>query len=330
MKSRTAATVEITRGGWVESAHTVDIVVADADGYIVSVWGEAERLIFPRSSVKALQALPLIESGASQAYGFDDAQLALACASHNGEDVHVDCATDMLRKSGLSSACLECGAQLPRFPEDQVKLKDGATPTHNNCSGKHAGFLAFANHSGMQTKGYIDISHPVQGAIAGVMEEVCDHPHRADNHGIDGCSIPTYTMPLKKLAIAFAKFGVGNDRNIIRSRAMLTLRDACMKHPEMVAGSKRVCTQLMQALGTRAFVKVGAEGIYTASLPELGFGIAMKTRDGNYRACELAVSTVISRYLELTEPQTQAMKPLLEPVIKNWNNMEVGTARISL
>lgn len=327
MKTNSAAVVEVTRGGRVESMHLVDIIVADAAGNIVSVWGEREQRTFPRSAIKSLQALPLIESGAADACGFESRHLALACASHNGEPVHVEAAREMLARTGIEATCLECGAQLPRWPEDQANLVTAGveySSIHNNCSGKHSGFLAFARHSGIELPGYVKFGHPVQKEIAGVLESVTGARHGEDNYGIDGCSIPTFEIPLENLAVAYAKFGVGEDAGRERGKAMLRLRDACLAHPEMVAGKKRVCTQLMQALGNRAFVKVGAEGVYTASLPELGYGIAMKARDGNFRAVEVAVSSIISDVLELNEKETAEMKPLVNPVLKNWNGIEVG------
>ena len=330
MKSHAAAIIEITRGNWVESAHAVDIVVADAEGTLIAAWGETQRLIFPRSSIKAFQALPLVESGAAEAYGFESRHLALACASHNGEQIHVDCVSEMLDRAGITAACLECGAQWPQAPEDQTNPRAAPLPIHNTCSGKHAGFLAFARHTGLATKGYVGLEHPVQREVANVMEKISGHPHRADNHGIDGCSVPTFTLPLHKLAIAFAKFGIGDDPEPLRSCAMIRLRDACVRHPDMVAGANRLCTRLMQVLGRRALVKVGAEGVYTASLPELGIGIAMKAHDGSLRAVELAVSALVAQYLELNERETQAMQPLLRPVVKNCTGMEVGLARIIL
>ncbi|MEM9278202.1 MAG: asparaginase, partial [Pseudomonadota bacterium] len=152
----------------------------------------------------------------------------------------------------------------------------------------------------------------------------------ADNYAIDGCSIPTYQVPLHMLAIAYARFGVGENDGKERSKAMIRIRDACLAHPEMVAGDERVCTQIMQALGSRAFVKVGAEGVYTASLPELGCGIAMKARDGNFRAVEVAISTLIGELLKLDETEQASMLPIVQPVLKNWNGIEVGSMRMVL
>lgn len=332
MKHNPAAVVEITRGNSVESTHDVDIIIADHTGKILTSYGDADLHIYPRSSNKSLQALPLIESGAADAYGFEDKHLALACSSHNGQEMHVKGASEMLQKAGLDGSCLECGAQLPKHSEDIEKLAiEGVKvqPIHNNCSGKHSGFLAFAKHTGIETKGYIGIEHPVQQEIAGILESVTGAKHGADNYGIDGCSIPTYKIPLQNLAIAYAKFGVGEDASQLRSKAMVRLRDACLAHPEMVAGDKRVCTQLMQTLAKRAFVKVGAEGVYTMSLPELGLGVAMKSRDGGFRAVEVAVSQLACDLLKLDESDTKNMKPLTNPVLKNWNGIEVGTARLA-
>lgn len=332
MKHNPAAVVEITRGYSVESTHEVDIIIADHSGKVITAYGDADIHIYPRSSNKSLQALPLVESGAADAYGFEEKHLALACSSHNGQDMHVKAASEMLHKAGLDGSCLECGAQLPKYPEDQTQVmrsEGGVKPIHNNCSGKHSGFLAFAKHSGIATKGYIGFEHPVQQEIAGVLESVTDAKHGEDNYGIDGCSIPTFKIPLQKLAIAYAKFGVGDDHSPLRSKAMLRLRDACFAHPEMVAGDKRVCTQLMQALGNKAFVKVGAEGVYTMSLPELGLGIAMKSRDGGFRAVEVTVSQLACDLLELDEDGIEKMKPLTNPVLKNWNGFEVGNARLA-
>ena len=324
--------VSVTRGGFPESSHLVDAVIADENGAVVEVFGDAELALFPRSAIKALQALPLVESGAADAYGFSDAHLSLACSSHNGEPVHVDAAQTMLNLAGAEERCLECGAQLPKRPEDQAEMVRSGVRVgaiHNNCSGKHAGFVAFARHAGLPVKDYIKFEHPVQQEIASVLSAVTGSPHTVNNYGIDGCSIPTYRVPLSALAIAFARFGVGSDVSTARSRAMTRLRDACMNHPHMVAGTDRVCTQLMEALPGRVFVKVGAEGVYTASLPEKGFGIAMKARDGNFRAVEVAITDLVRRHLDLNDAERIQLDPLLNPVLRNWNGIEVGDAQMA-
>lgn len=333
MNSNSPLIIEVARGGVIESTHLVDVIVTDADSTAVNHWGNFEEWIYPRSSNKALQALPLVESGAADAFGLDDCHLALACSSHNGEPIHTAGAREILAAAGVSETCLECGAQLPKRPEDHSELvRKGiqVSAIHNNCSGKHAGFLAFAAHAGINIKGYIGINHPVQREIANTLEQVTGSVHGYDNHGIDGCSIPTFKIPLKSLAQAFARFGIGKADNPSRERAMLRLRDACMRHPEMVAGTERVCTQLMQALPGRVFVKVGAEGVYTAALPELGYGIAMKARDGSFRAVEVAVSKLAEHYLELDDLEVARLKPLTKPILKNWNGFEVGSIKAVL
>ncbi len=327
------AIVEVTRGNRVESTHEVDIVVADTGGSVVRSWGDAKREIFPRSAIKSLQALPLVESGAADAFGFKDEHLALACSSHNGEATHVEAAREMLALSGVSEICLECGAQNPHLADDFADLvRSGTAPSaiHNNCSGKHSGFLAFAKYADIPFAGYIHFDHPIQREIAATLESVIGTPHGPDNFGVDGCSIPTFTTRLDRLAVAYAKFGTGEDHNSTRSKAMIRLRDACMTHPHLVAGKKRLCTKLMQALEGRTFVKLGAEGVYTACLPEKGLGIALKARDGTLRAAEVAVCNVISEFLKLGEKEAMNAADLLSPPLVNRNDVITGKIKISL
>lgn len=324
--------VEITRGERVESHHQVDVVVTDASGSVVSAWGEPERPIFPRSAIKGLQALPLIESGAADAYGFEPHHLSLACSSHHAEPMHVKAAGEMLDQAGLDANCLECGAQPPFDLEEVRELarKDvDAGQIHNTCSGKHSGFLAVAGHQHMNTSGYVRIDHPLQKEIAGALENVTGVPHRSENHAIDGCSIPTYAIPLKNLSTAFAKFGVGEGGTSLRSSAMLRLRDACLMHPEMVSGTTGACTKLMQALGNRAFAKYGAEGVYIASLPEHGYGIALKVRDGAPRAAEVAIANIVENLLELDDAEAIRLKNLTKPILTSRSGIVVGEARVS-
>ncbi|MDJ0612920.1 MAG: asparaginase [Rhizobiaceae bacterium] len=324
--------VTVTRGGHVESTHGIDCVVTDAKGALVDAYGETDKRIFPRSAIKALQAIPLVESGAADAFGFCDKHLALACASHNGEPEHVNCAQEMLALAGLEEKCLECGAQLPKRTEDQadlVRSETTVTAIYNNCSGKHAGFVAFAKHSDLPVSDYIKLNHPVQREIAAVLTATTHSRHDEENHGIDGCSIPTYKIPLSHLASAFARFGVGEDPGPERSKAMVRLRDACMNEPFMVAGTDRVCTKLMNAVPGRVFVKVGAEGVYTASIPELGYGIAMKSRDGNFRAVEVAVANLVEKYLTLNSAEIAALKPISQAVLTNWNGFNVGLVQVA-
>jgi len=330
MKSLPPLVVEVTRSGRVESRHLVDAVIADASGKLHTLHGDAARPVFPRSSIKALQALPLVESGAADAFGFGQAEIALACASHHGEKIHVDGAAAMLTKAGLGPQCLECGAHWPRHERARNALVlAGKEPSalHNNCSGKHAGFLAFAAHSGIPTRGYVGLDHPVQKAIAATLAETTGAPHEPANHGIDGCSIPTYAIPLRNLAVAFAKFGVGEGGGPQRSKAMLRIRDACFAFPQMISGSGGADTEIMSALKGRAFTKTGAEGVYVAALPERGLGIALKARDGATRASESAVAMLIESCLNLEDAALNTLNRIRNPVLANWNSIEVGEVR---
>lgn len=342
MKSKPSAIVEVTRGHGkvehVESVHRIDMVVADAAGNVVKSWGEPSRPVFPRSAIKAIQALPLVESGAADKFGFEERHLALACSSHYGEQTQTEAAGQMLAKAGLDATCLECGAQLPYHRRDMDRLMAEGKPVtaiHNNCSGKHSGFLAFAVHQGLPVADYVKFGHPVQKKIAGAMESVTGAIHGPDNYGIDGCSIPTFEIPLDALAIAFAKLGVGEDEGKERSAAMIRLRDACLAHPEMVAGTGGFDTNLMQALKHRAFVKTGAEGVYVIAIPELGMGAALKCHDGTTRAAEVACATQVESLLQQTESglsqaEAKALKRFTNPVLKNRNAIEVGSIRALL
>lgn len=341
MKSFPSVVVEVSRGNetikHVESRHLVDIIVADASGNIVKSYGDVDRMVFPRSSIKALQALPLIESGAADAYGFEDKHLAMACASHNGEAFHASQADIMLKKAGLNHTCLECGAQLPeRIVDREALLKSGkpATALHNNCSGKHAGFLAFSKHQNIDFKNYVGFEHKVQKIIAGALEDVTGAKHSDDNFGIDGCSIPTFEIPMAKLAISYAKFGVGEDAGKERSKAMLRLRDACMAYPEMVGGTGRVDTELMSVMNGRVFSKMGAEAVYTLAIPELGIGAALKCHDGTVRAVEVACIALIESLLEasakgLSQDEASTLKRLKNPILKNWTKKVVGDIKMA-
>lgn len=319
--------IEVTRGPRVESRHAVSAVIVGSDGKVIRNYGDADTQVFPRSAIKALQALPLVESGAADAFGLEGGHIALACASHNGEHMHVEGSAQILAAAGLQPVCLECGAQPPALEADRDRLAlQGKVPEpiHNNCSGKHAGFLCFAAHAGMKAQGYSRIGHPVQKEIAGVLESITGAPHNANNHGIDGCSIPTYAIPLDRLAAGFAKFSVADDQSRARSHAMQRIMSACVDHPEMVAGTGRFDTGLMKALKGRVFTKTGAEGVFVAALPELGIGVALKAQDGATRAAEVAVAALIESLLELDESDPKLLKGFTELVLKNWNGTEVG------
>jgi L-asparaginase II len=321
---------EVTRGNMVESRHRGAAIVVDADGSVVFATGDVERPVFPRSAVKAIQALPLFESGAADRYGLTEPEIALAVASHSGEPAHAETSLAMLRKAGREASCLECGVQWPMNEAAARALsKAGLEPSalNNNCSGKHAGFVCLACGLDEDPAGYVKAGHAVQQAVRGTLEEVTGAAHSPDRMGTDGCSIPSYAVPLKSLALGFARFGTGNGFGPERARAAARIRQAVAAHPFMVAGTGRFDTRAMELLRERIFIKTGAEGIYCGALPELGYGIALKCDDGAGRAAEVAMAALIARFLPLGEAQAAAFAPLRETVLKNWNGIEVGRVR---
>jgi len=322
--------VEVLRSTLVESRHRGAVAVADADGGAALAIGDVTTPIFPRSAVKALQALPLVETGAADAFGFGDEELALACASHSGEPGHVAGVTGMLAKAGLDAAALRCGAHWPIAQPALVELARTGQPSalHNNCSGKHAGFLCVACAKGIDHADYWRPQHPVQREVRAVLENLTGAALSDDRCAIDGCSVPTWAIPLQNLAYGFAKFATGRGLAPERARAAARLRAACTQRPWHVAGTGRFCTEIMQLFGARVFVKTGAEGVYCGALPEQGFGIAVKCDDGAGRAAQAIMGALIARFLPLGDAERVALAHFMHPTLRNWNGFEVGSLRV--
>lgn len=289
--------IELWRGELLESLHHGHAVVMRDTGEIVESWGRADALIYPRSSCKMIQALPLLESDAGR--GLTGEHLALACASHSGGAEHVERVARWLADLGLGEGDLRCGCQDPQdLPERDRLIRAGAQPCqlHNNCSGKHAGFLMLNQHLQGDAE-YIDPDHPVQRAVRRAFEEVTGMP--SPGFGIDGCSAPNFVTRLSALALAAARFAASDEMGDARARAMVALRNAMMQHPSLVAGEGRACTDLMRALSGRAAVKFGAEAVFLAILPESRLGIALKIVDGGTRAAEAAITALLMRHAGL-------------------------------
>jgi L-asparaginase II len=321
--------IEVLRGALVESRHSGAAAVVDADGGRVFTLGDVERPVYPRSAVKALQALPLIESGAADRYGLAPEALALACASHSGEPGHAATATRMLELAGLDADALKCGAHWPLHqPSAQALARAGGTAgaVHNNCSGKHAGFLCVACAIGADRAHYTEPAHPVQRLVKATLEDLTRASLTDEFSATDGCSVPTWAMPLGALARGFARFGTGQGLAPERAKAATRLREACAAHPWHVAGTGRFCTQVMQRLGARVFVKTGAEGVYCAALPEQGLGIAVKCDDGAGRAAEAITAALLARFLP-GDADRAALEPFVRPALRNWNSIAVGAIR---
>lgn len=322
---------EVLRGGIVESRHRGSISVFDGQGRSVISVGEVSKPVFPRSACKLIQALPFVESGAAEAYGFGNKELSLVCASHSGEPEHVALAEAMLIKAGQNMTTLECGTHWPFDLPVAIKLaQSGALPTacHNNCSGKHAGFICTAAYLGEDPTGYVGPSHAAQMRVRDAMAEVTGAIHTSEACGTDGCSIPTYAISLSSLALGFAKAASGYGLSTSRAKAAKKLMDACMAEPFYMAGTKRFCTEIMAAAPNRVFAKIGAEGVYCAAIPELGFGIALKIDDGAFRAAELTVAATIAHLAKALPDIAEPVSAMARKVDRNWNKMNVGEQRV--
>jgi L-asparaginase II len=322
--------VEVTRGSHVESRHRAAVAVVDTAGQVVLAAGDTDRPVYPRSAIKSLQAIALVESGAADAFDVSESELALACASHSGEPRHVAAVTAWLARVGLSPADLECGPQLPGYEPALIDLLAGggeATAAHNNCSGKHTGFLTLARHLGVPTKGYINYEHPVQQRILGVLEAMTGLDLGGAPRGIDGCGIPVIGVPLGNLALAMARLGAPDDQPEARQDACRRLRRAVAAHPFMVAGSGRFDTRVMALTGEKAFIKTGAEGVYCAALPEHGLGIAVKVDDGAGRAAEVIMGRLLAHFEILGVAEAEKLGDLFTAPVTNRAGNTVGEIR---
>lgn len=324
--------VEVLRGDLVESAHRGAVAIHDGDGSKVLEIGDIGRPVFPRSAVKVIQALPLVESGAADAFGLSERELALCCASHSGEPAHVALAAAILAKAGLGVEALECGTHWPSNQAATVALAaSGAEPgaLHNNCSGKHSGFLCTCRHLGLDHRGYVRAGHPFQQMVREALEAVTGAAHGPENCATDGCSIPTYAVPLASLAAGFARLATGKGLADGRVKAVRRLMAACMAEPFFVAGTGRADTRLMQLAPGRIFAKGGAEGIHCAALPEFGLGIALKCDDGEGRGSQAMMAAILSGLFAGEEELSVKLAALARPPILSRNGALVGGLRPS-
>lgn len=315
--------VEIWRGPFLESLHLGHAVVCNAEGEIVHAWGDPQAVVLPRSSSKMLQALPLLESGAADAAGLTDEQLALACASHNGAEIHSVRVNAWLRDLGMTDDDFRCGPQEPRDIEARDDLIRQGKPVcryHNNCSGKHSGFLTLTKHLGAGPE-YVDLDHPVQKAVKAAFEEVTQED--TPGYGIDGCSAPNFATTMHGMARAMAFFAAANPDGDTRQSAAARLTQAMATYPELVAGEGRACTDLMRAMNHKVAVKTGAEAYFIAIIPEKKLGVAVKITDGSTRGAECATAAILVKLGVLEENHPLAQKYINAP-IQNWDGLVTG------
>ncbi len=322
--------VEVTRGGWVESRHRGAAAVVDASGRILLAWGDVERPVYPRSAIKPLQALPLLETGAADRFGLGAAELALACASHRGEPLHLAVLQPWLARVGLSVGDLGCGSHSPGDPAAAaalIRAGDEPSALHNNCSGKHAGFLTTARHLGEPVLGYIGAAHPVQQRVLGALEAMTGLDLSRAPRGIDGCGIPVIGVPLTGLARAMARLADRTGLPTERASAAQRLLDAMATAPLMVSGTEGADTALLRIAGNVIRPKGGAEGVCCAALPQQGLGIALKIDDGGARAVYVALGGLLARLGLLDDGQRRALAELFRPTVRNVGGLVVGEVR---
>jgi len=303
--------VEVTRGEIVESVHRGAVAIVDANGHVRAALGDIDATVYPRSSLKPIQALPLVESGAADRLGLSEQHIALACASHSGEAMHTRLVAEWLDRLGLTEADLACGPHPPRHePTWRGMLSRGENPTriHNNCSGKHAGFLTVARHWEVATAGYETVEHPVQQAVAEALRALSDCQQLT--WGVDGCAAPNFALPLERFARALARMAASDKLAPSRSDAARRIVAAMMDHPELMSGTGRVCAQLIRSCSGKAVVKTGAEGVYAGIVPPLGLGVAIKIDDGAGRAAEIAIAWVLHALRVLDD-----LRLLSQPVV---------------
>lgn len=315
------------RGNAIENRHRGAVAVMESSGRVYAALGDVQRAVFPRSSIKFLQAIPFVESGAVEAYSLDDRHIALSCSSHNGEPIHAGLAQDWLDRIQCSHDDLECGAELPLHQATQFELmSEGRGPqrVHHNCSGKHLGFLSTCKQLGEQTHNYRLYNHAAQQRWFEVLASISNTRVTQLPWGYDGCAIPTIAIPLQRLALAMARFGDVSQFTGGRRDAVERIHAAITSNPYMVAGKERLCTALMERLAPNILIKVGADGVYTAVIPEHGLGVALKIDDGNDAAARVALGAVLQTLGVLPKDDVKALDEYLRPSINNSRGETVG------
>jgi L-asparaginase II len=316
------------RGDAIESVHYGSVAVVDSDGRLLFAAGDPHALTFTRSALKPLQALPFVRDGGPERFGFDQAQVALLCASHAGEPRHVDAVADMLARAGNAPDDLACGAHVPGFYDSRGEVPPPPySPLAHNCSGKHAGMLACCVMHGWRKHDYLAFDHPLQQEIRGAVARFAGIAEEGLRAGIDGCSAPNYAMPLANLAWAFARLATAGEDDPQFGPAPARLRDAMLAHPEMVSGEGRSDLLLSLAGAGDWIAKIGAEGVQAIGVRGRGLGIAIKVADGSKRGLFPSVVAVLDQLGLLDNGRRARLAAMREPTVANYRGTPTGSVR---
>ena len=319
--------VNTIRGEIIENRHRGAIAVCDPSGRILHAWGDVETLVYPRSAIKPLQALPLVETGAADYFGLSAAELALACSSHSAEPLHVDTIQRWLTRLELDETALECGPHAPADSQAALALildQTAAGRIHNNCSGKHTGMLTTARFMGEEISGYIDREHPAQKRWLNALGEIANLDMYRLPWSFDGCGIPVVAMPLAAIATAFARMTAPDDLPATRGAAINRICEAIAANPIMIAGNQRLTTKIMMLTGRRVLVKSGADGVYIAMIPDKNLGVALKIDDGTGEAAEVAMLAVLTKLDSLLASELETLADRCRMPITNTRGILTG------
>jgi L-asparaginase II len=319
--------VEIYRGSLVESSHNGHIAVVDSEGDLLYSYGDPYRITYARSAIKPIQAIPVIESNAIDKFHIEDREISLMCSSHNSEEFHAKCAREILKKADIKLDKLQCGTHIPlsiNAYKDLILNGKELTPEYSNCSGKHCGMLITAKHMNEDIDTYLDINHPVQQRILEVLSQICNYNKEDIIIGVDGCGAPVHALPLERLAYGFARLSKPELLKEGRKIAVQRITSSMTIYPEMVAGTKRFCTDFMKVCGDNMFGKLGAEGVYLVGIKEKGIGIGIKIEDGDMSVIYCVVLEILRQLELITNEELQQLIKYYNPKIFNARKEQVG------
>jgi L-asparaginase II len=327
-----APLIEVTRGDHVECVHTGSVAVVNTQGDVLYQAGDPHHWTFTRSTIKPFQAAPFLHAGGPARFGFTMREIALLCASHSGEPMHVETVRSMLHKVGCDEHHLRCGCHVPMYYSVADKLPQAGetyTQLHNNCSGKHAGFLAYCVQHGHTPDGYLDPLHPLQKAVRRSVAHFAGMAESELKTGIDGCSAPNYAMPLSRLALAYARLAQGANDSIYGS-VLQELYHAMTTHPELVSGTGRNDLAFMQTVPGDWVAKIGADGVQVIGIRSAGLGVAIKIADGNMRALYTAAVSVLQQLGLISAPESTPLAPWARPQLTNFMGLRTGEVRATV